>query len=99
MPWQRILLRGGRDDMPPTRGGGSARGRVAANRVQVSDQGELHGRVVVSAEVHVDVSVLVLSGEGERLRARRPLGREPTVSWRDLETDPLEGVIDGESDR
>jgi hypothetical protein len=79
--------------------GGSARGRVATNHVEVADQCELHRRVVVSAGVPMDISVVVLPREGERLSARCPFGRKPAISCGDLEADPLEGMVHRESDR
>jgi hypothetical protein len=54
---------------------------------------------MVSADVHVDVSVFVLPGQSEGLCARRPFGRKRTISRGDLKSDPLEGLIGGEPDR
>jgi hypothetical protein len=73
---------------------GSARGLVATNHVEVTDQCELHRRVVISASVHMNVSAVVLPGEGERLSARCPFGRKPAISCGDLKADPLEGLVE-----
>lgn len=60
---------------------------------------ELHRRLVISGGVRVDRAVLVEPCQGERLGAGRPFSRKPAVSGADLETDPLERLVDGEFDR
>lgn len=82
------------DDMLP----GSARGPVAANHVEVTHQLELHRRVVVSTGVRMNISVVVVPREGERLSAWCPFGGKPAISCGDLQADPLEGMVHRESD-
>src|SRR5688500_2720593 len=75
------------------------RQNLFADRVEVASERDRHPSIVVSPEIQVGLPLSVLPREGQGLRTRGPLRGEPALPRRDLESDPLEGMVDGERDR